>query len=270
MSGWVSPTMESAEFEKMNAIEPGIPPYMRLHVAEWIIDVATEGYGAAEAEVPKFMSLAFKDAEFARYNNFRSHVRLLSSDGLVSVADWLLYHDVRDARSTVDALEAILEVGRSEWKITRLDGQPRMSRRISEGVELAYEDVVSKTGAAGSLLAEAFNSVYGTNPNPDSAYGRSVKAVETLACPRYLPANTRATLGSVIAHLNQKDVSLPLLEGNVPDRELIVSMMRKLWAGGERHGSESYQHVSVDGAKTALALAFSLVSMLHEDVITVS
>lgn len=45
-------------------------------------------------------------------------------------------------------------------------------------------------------------------------------------------------------------------------------MMRLLWEGGQRHGNGQYEHVSLEGAKTAQALAFCLVSMLHEGVIS--
>lgn len=268
MSGWVSPSMGPEQFEKLKAIEPGIPDYMRKQVIGWIVDIANLDY-YGDPQVPKLLALAFKNEHLA--NNLPRQLASLSSDNLVSVLDWLLYFDVKSARISAHELELMLNLGRSEWTITRMeDNVPRMSRRIPTGVQQAYEDVVSKTGAAGSLLAQAFNAIYGASRNSDSAYGLSVKAVETLACPKFLPSNGRATLGSVIAHLSQKSVSLPLLEGHVPDKDLIISMMRKLWAGGERHGSESYEHVSLDGAKAALTLAVSLVSMLHEDVITVS
>jgi hypothetical protein len=270
MTGWVSPTMGAAEYEKLNAIEPGIPPYMRSQVAEWMVNVAFASY-YGDPDVPKLLALAFKDSTLGNARNFPAKMASLSSDQMVSIIDWMLYFDIKSARPSSDDLGQILDIGRAEWKLSDMDpGCPRLVRRIPAGVEKSYEDVVSKTGAAGSLLAEAFNAVYGASPNPDSAYGLSVKAVETLACPKFLPKNGRATLGTIITHLEQKTLSLPLREGNVPDGPLIVSMMRKLWAGGERHGSTTYQHVSQEGAKAALSLAVSLVSMIHEDIIAVS
>ena len=270
MAGWVSPAMDEEEFTRITAIEPGIPRYMREQLAKWIVDECG-GRSYFDKDVAKALTLVFK-SPFPEYGpNFETYIRDLPDKILVSVIDWMLYHDVQTVAVNSKNLQSILDLGRSEWTIGELEeDRPRMTRRIPEGVEEAYRDVVAKTEAAGSLLAEAFNSVYGAQPNANEAYGLSVKAVETIACPRFLPASTRATLGSVISHLSNKSVALPLREGNVPDKDLIVSMMRKLWEGGERHGSETYQHVSIPGAKTALALAFSLVSMLHEDTITVS
>lgn len=271
MTGWVSPALAQEEHEKLLAIESGIPAYMRPQVVDWLMGRSRRNGGYMDEEVANFLSLTFKIKFPTTLGEYHGFLARLADPLLVSVIDWFLYHDVNGSKHMAREIGAILDFGHSEWTVTDMDGDgPRITRRIPTGVESSYRDIISKTAAAGQLLVEAFNAVYGTNPNSDSAYGLSVKAVETIACPRYLPASTRATLGSVIAHLGQKDVALPLLDGNVPDRDLIVGMMRKLWAGGERHGSETYQHVSIDGAKAALALAFSLVSMLHEDVITVS
>lgn len=263
--------MGPEEHAKLTAIEPGIPSYMRPQVCDWLLQRSRNESAWFDEDVPKFMALTFKREFSTREVYFEGQVRALDDNELISAMDWMLYYDIHGAKRDAQSLKMVLDLGRSEWTVSLLEpDMPRVAKRIPAGVEIAYEDIVSKTASAGGLLAQAFNAVYGASPNSDSAYGLSVKAVETLACPRYLPASTRATLGAVIAHLSQKNVALPLLEGNVPDKDLIVAMMRKLWAGGERHGSESYQHVSLEGAKAALALAFSLVSMLHEDVITVT
>lgn len=263
--------MGSKEHAELTAIETGIPPYMRPQVWDWIVQRSRNESVCFDEDVPKSMSLAFKRDFSTREDYFEQQIRALDDNELVSAMDWMLYFDIHRARSEAQCLKMVLDLGRSEWTVSLLDPDvPRVARRIPSGVERAYEDIVGKTSAAGSLLAQAFNAVYGATPNSDSAYGLSVKAVETIACPKVLPLNPRATLGTVISHLGNKDVSLPLLEGHVPAKELIMGMMKKLWTGGERHGSETYQHVTMEGAKASLALAFSLVSMLHEDVITVS
>lgn len=263
--------MAAEEYAELTAIETGIPPYMRPQIWDWIVQRSRNESVWFDEDVPKFMSLAFKRDFSTRQDYFEQQIRALDDNELVSAMDWMLYFDIHRARSEAQGLKMVLDLGRSEWTVSLLDPDvPRVAKRIPSGVERAYEDIVSKTSAAGSLLAQAFNAVYGASPNSDSAYGLSVKAVEMIACPKVLPLNPRATLGTVISHLGNKDVSLPLLEGHVPAKELITGMMKKLWTGGERHGSETYQHVTMEGAKASLALAFSLVSMLHEDVITVS
>lgn len=266
---WASPAMDDDEFATLTAIEPGIPPYMRQHVTDWILKTLG-GYPTLDPDAAADLALAFKLEINSNYRNWERKLNGAADERVVTILDWLLYHSA-GARYGSDRLQEILDKGRSEWTVSVLEaGQPRIARRIPEGVQVTLLDAVSRTGAAGSLLAEAFNSIYGVSSNPNHAYDMCVKAVETLASPKFLPNNPRATLGSVYAHLNQKTVSLDLREADVADKELIVGMMKKLFLGAERHGSNDYQHVSLDGAKTALSLATALLSMLHEDVITVS
>ena len=265
---WTSPVNDDTP-ARLSAIEPGIPEYMRSHVAEWAGGALGGEYNTKHGVI-SMMSLQLKVA-------MPTHISLLerylsdSTDGfLVTALDWLLYHD-SDARSRSGILKIILDQGRSEWTVNAIgEGKPRMTRRIPEGVEAVLSNTVDRTGAAGSLLAEAFNSIYGAAPNPNHAYDMCVKAVETKVCPLFLPDNTRATLSSVYNHLSHKEVSLPLRETNMSDKDLIIAMMNKLFVGAERHGSESYEHVSLEGAKTALSLATALISMFHENVVTVS
>lgn len=265
---WASPAMNDDEFAKLTAVEPGIPPYMRRHVISWTLN-AMGGYPRLDGDVAADLALTLKVDMSDSYRDWEAYLQGTSDARFVTILDWLMYHTA-DAAYESERLQELLDNGHSEWTVSHLEDPPRMAKRIPEGVQETLERTVSLTGAAGSLLAQAFNSIYGASPNPNHAYDLAVKSVETFACPLFLPSNTRATLGSVYAHLSQKDVSLPLREADVPDKELIVDMMKKLFLGAERHGSTDYQHVSLEGAKAALSLATALLSMLHEDVITVS
>lgn len=266
---WTSPVNDDGTPARLSAIEPGIPSYMRSHVADWAVHVLGGQYNTNEAVINR-MSLQLKEALPTNATVLGRYLAVSTDSFLVTALDWLLYHEP-NAQTGSGILKFILDQGRSEWTVNEIEeGRPRISRRIPEGVELVLADTVERLGTAGVLLAEAFNSIYGATPNPNHAYDMCVKSVETLACPKFLPNSTRATLGSVSTHLAQKTVTLPLREAGAPDKDLIVGMMRKLFLGAERHGSNDYQHVSLEGAKTALSLATALLSILHEDVVTVS
>ncbi|WP_157365910.1 hypothetical protein [Arthrobacter sp. Leaf234] len=269
MVEWVPPAMKADDFAKLTAIEPGIPEYMRPQLVNWVLDVLDGPYEDFSVGV-NFLSLQVKENLPPNRTYFRHWLDKASSEALVNLIDCMLFYDVAGVKEEATSLGYVLEAGRSEWQVSTVDGEPRLSHRIPTGVLQSYEEVASKTGMAGELLAEAFNAAYGVNPNPNHAYDLSVKAVETLACPRYLPKNTKATLGSVITHLSSKSVTLPLREKNANHQELVKQMMQNLWEGGERHGSEHYSGISEEGAKTAQALAFALVALLHEQVIAVS
>lgn len=149
--------------------------------------------------------------------------------------------------------------------------KPRLTRRIPTGVQVAYDAVISKTALAGQLIAEAFVAAYGTTPNPNHCCNLCVKAMETLASARYIPNNTtRATLGAVISHLQQKAVSRPFIQKKTVHKDVITQLMRVLWEGGQRHGDGNYEHVPLAGARIAHAIATLLVALIHEDAIGVS
>lgn len=267
---WVPPAMDSEQFTQLTSVERGFPDYMKGQVIEWIMLISKSAKGFHRPAVPHSLSLRMKMTIPSEASYFRAFLGTASDEVIANAVDALFYFDLGSARRGVNILRHILDAGLSEWSISdATPGTPRLARRIPVGVSVAYEDVISKSALAGKLLAEAFEATYGTTPNPNHAYDLSVKAVETLACAAFIPNNTtRATLGSVIAHLQQKTVSLPLIEKNANHGETITKMMRLLWEGGQRHGDGNYEHVSLEGAKTAHALAVSLVALIHEGVVS--
>lgn len=263
--------MDAESFTRLTAVELGFPPYMRGQVVGWIIASAMSSGGYYMAAVPQSLSLRLKVAIPSEPQYFRAFLDRASDETLANAIDAMLFFDIGIATKHVRVLAEVLDAGMSEWTVSSAAQKPRLVKRLPDGVVTAFEDVISKSALAGKLLAEAFEATYGTVPNPNHAYDLSVKAVETVACPAFIPNNTtRATLGAVIAHLQQKTVSLPLIEKNANHGETLTKMMRLLWEGGQRHGDGNYEHVSLEGAKTAHALAVSLVAMIHESVISVS
>lgn len=80
-----------------------------------------------------------------------------------------------------------------------------------------------------------------------------------------------ATLGLVSwAEQRERDREAKEYEHREQAYESITYFMLSRFLGQGYNKDTDYQHVSLDGAKTALSLATALLSMLHEDVITVS
>lgn len=268
-SEWVPPAMDVAGYERLGTIELGFPDYLRRQVVSWIAACARTYSGYFIEEVSEKLSLRLKTPLPDDAFGFQEYLNAADHGFVANVIDAMLYFNLGSAVENADDLKEVLEEGKSEWALESVAGRPRLVERIPTGVQLAYEDIVNKTALAGQLLAEAFDSVYGVTPNPNHSYDLCVKAVETVACRAFIPNNvTRGTLGAVISHLEQKSVSLPLIQKNAGHGETLTKMMRLLWEGGQRHGSGHYEHVSLEGAKTAQALAFSLVAMIHEGLIT--
>lgn len=266
---WFPPATDGATLLRLTAVEGGFPPYLRTPVVEWVIGT-TYYRGRYLPALAQNLGLRLKMEMPTEEVRFRSFLHQVDDDILVRALDAMFYFEIMAAVTRSSALFEILEAGSSVWTVAGIDEKrPRLVQKLPSGLSQAFGDVTSKSALAGKLLAEAFEATYGAVPNPNHAYDLCVKAVETLACPAFIPKNTsRATLGAVISHLERKAVSLPLIEKNATHGDTITRMMRLLWEGGQRHGNGNYEHVSLEGARTAQALAFSLVALIHEGLIT--
>lgn len=265
---WIPPVATRDERERLASIESGFPEFVRGQVTQWVMDRSRFG-GRFDSRLPDFLGRKMKRIFDNDPDGFEAGLNQLSDGDLANVVDCVLFF-VATAREA-KYLQEMLAESRAGWSLTKhVGGKYRVTETIPSGVVQAFEDVINKTSKAGKLLAEGFEAAYGVSPNPNHAYDLSVKAVETLACHVFLPTSTRATLGAVISHLEKKSVALPLIEKNAAHGETVTRMMRLLWEGGQRHGEEGYEHVSLAGARTAHALATCLVSMIHEKVINVS
>jgi hypothetical protein len=149
------------------------------------------------------------------------------------------------------------------------------------GVDAQLEIVAADKTVTGRLLGlqikggahEAWNKIYALKPDPGGAYADSVRAVEAVACPLFLPAADSPTLGQVRAHLDQARSIYELVianKGNVPASiDVIVEMIGTLWFGHrDRHeGGPTSGPISPESAEAAVSLAVSLVHLLSSGAI---
>jgi hypothetical protein len=126
---------------------------------------------------------------------------------------------------------------------------------------------------AGTLLREAWNQAYGLDPDPTSAYGDAVRAVEHVACPLVLPKDEVGTLGKVIRHLQQggHKWQFVLVDGDGTGTiDPLVAMLDRLWTGQvSRHGGgqQSREQTKAE-AEAAVHLAATLVQLLTIGALT--
>jgi len=164
-------------------------------------------------------------------------------------------------------LESLLVDGDSLWTITA--DRRGLRRRISAATENALDDAeraAAEQGgpqhAAAADLAAARSHLYALHPDPSAAYRLAVRAVEHAAVPVVLPRSSRATLGLVIAHLNQTTDAWQLATG--ADASTVATMMGELWKGHhDRHGGQPDMTAPTPAAaEVALSLASTLVMWL--------
>jgi hypothetical protein len=182
----------------------------------------------------------------------------------LQIADYLLAHDDdADAKK----LDELLTRAKSAFTIGKRAGRPALVPRVPVGVQDAADSVMARAGRAGVRLAKAWEALYGLEPDPGAAYGLAIKAIEDAAIPVVSSGNARATLGTVLAQIEQQaDWKLPMdrEDDRAASGATIVAMMRLVWVGQhDRHAGQPFApgDVSIEEATVAVSLAVTLVNL---------
>ena len=280
------------EVSTYDALHDGLTPWMTAAFWTWIrAAIAKEGrYQAGTSYNPRVERFPYLDVELAErmcqilripLANLRGDQTLPStgssrlSDALsflkkhpapLQIADYLLAHG---GHGSVEELESILSRSKSAWTVGTRSGKPALVRRVPFGVQLAANDVMSRSGRAGARLARAWEELYGLSPNPSESYRLAILAVEDAAIPVVSPTNLSATLGTVLKQIeDQKDWKLPMVRehSGAPSTEVVVAMLRMLWHGQhDRHGGQPSApgDVSLEEAQVAVSISVTLVNLFE-------
>ena len=157
-------------------------------------------------------------------------------------------------------LEDILDWGRSALVVSRHSW--RLEFRTPEAVAQLAGQAVDREPAG--HLADAWAAAYGRSPDPAKAYDEAIRAVESVTIPLILPKSNRATLGSVLAHLEggggaRWQLAIPGKNGG--DVGPVVSLLSMLWRGhvGRHAGGELSRAHEDREARMAVTAAVMLV-----------
>jgi len=187
----------------------------------------------------------------------------------LDVMDWLLGHGCGHAQS----LEHILKSAGHVLRVSP-DGN-RLVERIEPTLWDEYEQVTQLDDQASQYMQEAWALAFGREPNLSDAWGKAIKAIETLLKPIVSPKNNKATIGSMTNELRQ---SLDKWECKLPDREYKANGETNVKSGIEvftdalatigyqpdRHGSDQPQDVDEATARSVLFLATTVVGWLRD------
>lgn len=174
-------------------------------------------------------------------------------------------------------LERLLTDAGSAWTID--DEFQGLYRRVDPTVVEARKTAEAAAREAGrptaaEHLRAAWQEAYGVSPDPTRAYGEAVKAVEASAIPVVSPANSRATLGTVIRDMRTQEWRLVLVDTkDAPTlATALVDLVDKLWQGQRsRHGdggSGTARDQTQSEAEAALHLAALAVQWFSSGAIT--
>lgn len=124
-------------------------------------------------------------------------------------------------------------------------------------------------------MQEAWALTFGRDPNLSDAWGKAIKAIETLLKPIVLPKNDKATIGSMTSEIRQSPdkwkCKLPDREykangkTNVkPSIEVFIDVLATIGYQPDRHGSDQPQDVDEATARSVLFLATTVVGWLRD------
>lgn len=251
-----------------DALVEGVPPWMRASLVAWVRG-ALFGLSRAGRWVPVEELVS----KYERVRRGKTNLREAIGGGWERTVDNLYAQDVfplldflviENPYASSDLESILLESG-SAWKVGSRDGFPGLERRVPLGVQEMSEHVMATSGDAGRRLSAAWHAAFGQSPNPSLAYSLAIKAVEDAAKPVVAPNDSVATLGKMIGVVrDRRGWSLPFAreDANVPTKEVVLGMMRALWAGqADRHGGnpDPALVITQEAAEAAVLLAVPLV-----------
>ena len=279
-----------AEIAHYDALHDGVPDWMATAFWTWIRDSITvfrtfsDGSGrfpmvreALTEEMCQTLKIALPPIRMSKNGDAEGQAQfklameaLTNSRKALAIADYLLAH-AADAKD--DVLSDVLSRSKSAWTVGTRSGRRALTRRVPVGVQVAADTVMGRAGRAGARLGRAWEELYGLEPNPSTAYGLAIKAVEDAAIPVVSPTNTKATLGTVLAQIEQQgDWKLPMVREHdkAVSTEVLIGMMRLLWHGQhDRHGGppSAPGDVSVAEATVAVSFAITLVNVFSSALV---
>ena len=264
----------------------GVPTFMRRSINKWINN--TIEWVAHDGQLPLVAQIALElridelgdyidnfhpgDAIIACIQNSSLWGNIYDESRALDVIDWLLGHGFGYAQS----LEHILKSAGHVLRVSP-DGN-RLVERIDPALWDEYEQVTQLEDQASQYMQEAWTLAFGRNPNVGDAWGRAIKAIETLLKPIVSPKNDKATIGSMTGELRQ---SPDKWECKLPDRiynvngeinskrgiEVFIDALATIGYQPDRHGSDQPQNVDEATARSVLFLATTVVGWLREKIL---
>lgn len=278
---WTPPGMGDKDKISFLAYREGLPGAANELIKVWLLRAlpANRSYTHPQYSLEpflKFQSAMGQDFGFKRegYGFYYSEtvVVLLSSFDQTNLAyfiDYVLAH-TKLSEALYQQLESILLEARSEWKVGTQDGSRRLMERVPAAVSEIVERITDKPGAASTLLRKAWNKAFGADSEPGAAYSAAVKAVEVYTGEIFSPNNKIATLGTAIRDFQAKPSKWGFKLGSSESGNLdqLLGVMKLLWHNqNDRHGSPSYQDVSMEEAQAAVLLATTLVGWFDNGLV---
>ena len=270
---------QQSEFSLVN----NVPQYMRHGIKEWI-QQAINGDNRLVAQMALELRIDELSDNIDSFYPDDAVIACIQRSGpwdiydeslALDVMDWLLGHGCGHAQS----LEHILKSAGHVLHVAP-DGN-RLVERIDPALGDEYEQVTQLDDQASQYTQEAWALAFGRNPNVGDAWGRAIKAIETLLKPIVSPSDDNATLGKMTGALRQAPnkwkCKLPDREykanGEInvkPGIEVFIDVLATIGYQPDRHGSDQPQETDETTARSILFLATTVVGWLRDGALVLA
>jgi hypothetical protein len=211
------------------------------------------------------------DALLAVMNRLRIPPRSADRTGMnpfwASVSKWM----DEDHGRMIEVADVLMEIRMTDY--LRLDQILSEGGSLSTAIENRIEERVDPVakGALGAAiqpkdhasaeLSEAWSKAYGRQKDASDAWDHAIKAVEAILRGIISPANTQATLGTLIRDLGNGAHKFKfVLANDLGGVETFLAMLQLMWPNPDRHGDLHVRHTpSIEEARAVVQLAVTIV-----------
>jgi hypothetical protein len=291
MADWIPLTERLEADSTVEVLLEGVPKFLQPSLKAWlrptfVLLVGSNRWRFAEGLARTFerrlrgkavLPAAFRSSPAIAFDQLIDHVAN-DEEVYLNLLDFALSGMRADRdRVRTNELERILREAGSAYTVVETGEGLGLQRRVAKEVRAAGDLAMSTQERASVHLQEAWQSVYGLNPNPSHGYREAVRAVEAAAKPVVTPKNPTATLGTIIPALRDgiaghKWAFVLTYKDGGDGTTAVVEMMRLLWQGQhDRHGTDDDDmpiNVSQSEAEAAVHLATTLVQWFQSGAMT--
>jgi hypothetical protein len=264
----------------IDALHDGVPEWMRNSLDEWLrAQLADRSYGRqgyADLSLIHQMERLLRTSLGGGNPRHQAMIGIFhfmnSNENLkLDVVEALLQIKGMSYSGT-SALETILQQSGSKWKVVRNGtGQYSLQERVEGTVAQAVAEMATRSDDVSEYLTKAWNDAFGRSPNPSSAYGNIIKAVEAASWQVVTPTNSKSTLGTIKRELldHPERFSVAIAEDRPSTGiESIWRQMAFIWEGQtDRHGTSNPVAPSQGAAEQAIFVGLSLCQQFTRGLI---
>ena len=223
-------------------LRENIPDGLMNSLMDFVEAYFTAGYGVIGQRTEHLARLV--DRQLPRKSQRLLEMFSHDKELLLDATDHALkYPDVFEGPHPRDAaltLKSHLDDARSVYDVFKVEGfEYELGYRQPPQITALIEDVTSNQTRAAEHLRRAWSLAFAREPDLNAACIEATKAIEAAARDTVEPKNPTATLGTMIAAMDNKPAkwTTDFASSGSNSLETIIGMMKMVWKGHPRHGN---------------------------------